>query len=63
MRLKTQPHARHPVGPVVQGLLVFAGAAAVLAAMLHNGQFRAPPQVAAAAKSTTVVDDSDEGVT
>ena len=39
IRLKTDLTPATRWGPLVQGLLVFAGVAAVAAAMLHNGEF------------------------
>jgi apolipoprotein N-acyltransferase len=39
IRLKTDLTPATRWGPVIQGLLVFAGAAAVAGAMLHNGEF------------------------
>ncbi|BBZ29003.1 apolipoprotein N-acyltransferase [Mycolicibacterium madagascariense] len=69
IRLKTSLTPATRWGPVAQGLLVFAGAAAVVGAMLHNGAFaelfaRRRRKAAAAEESTTAVDDhQDEGVT
>ena len=39
IRLKTQLTAATRFGPVVQGLLVAVGVAALIAAMMHNGRF------------------------
>ena len=39
VRLKTQLTPATRWGPIVQGLLVVLGVAAVIAAMLHNGSF------------------------
>ena len=45
IRLKTQLTPATRWGPIVQGLLVIVGVAALIAAMLHNGRFvRASPQ-------------------
>lgn len=56
IRLKSALTPATRWGPIIQGLLVFAGAAAVAAAMLHNGKFSRRRQKAIDA-------DADGGVT
>lgn len=66
IRLKTSLTPATRWGPLIQGLLVFAGAAAVLGAMLHNGHFaRRRRKVAGRGEvdDGSVDDENDEGVT
>ena len=55
VRLKTQLTLATRWGPVVQGLLVALGVAAVIAAILHNGSF--------VRRLVASDDDDDEGAT
>lgn len=58
IRLKTDLTPATRWGPVIRGLLVFAGAAAIVAAILHNGNF--------SRRRRSATDDNDadhEGVT
>ncbi|WP_413232809.1 apolipoprotein N-acyltransferase [Mycolicibacterium sp. 050158] len=70
IRLKTSLTPATRFGPLIQGLLVFAGAAAVIGVMLHNGYLsgylsRRRKRVTdrAGVGDRTVAEDDDEGVT
>ncbi|MCW2734134.1 MAG: apolipoprotein N-acyltransferase [Mycobacterium sp.] len=70
IRLKTSLTPATRWGPVLQGLIVFAGAAAVAGAMLHNGRFaekfaRRRQKVTGRGdvEDGSVDDDEDEGAT
>jgi apolipoprotein N-acyltransferase len=65
IRLKTDLTPATRWGPLIQGLLVFAGAAAVVGAMLHNGKFARRLRGVTNRRRVEAdeADEADEGVT
>jgi apolipoprotein N-acyltransferase len=63
IRLKTDLTPATRWGPVIQGLLVFAGAAAVAGAMLHNGEFVRRLRRVTNRRRVEAHETDDEGVT